>query len=403
MALDDLKEMVVDIVKRVELSQMEEERETNERAEAEAARRVEAEAAAAASVGMSDADVLRKAGEVDRAGMDDKEEEVKEKVSFYDQELTAEVRISYDSMVKKVLPPYKPGDSPASVVFKLYSQFDAQFIKVLKERVDNGDNDAQAVLDALSVEQQKRMSAATEVLKEVISAGDPMRMEGKIVALSKEGKIDEPFLLLMEANANQALAAGATGPAELMKKLLKRAYDEKDKQSTSKETKLLRQLLRTTDSETRTALLTDAFTPKQGLLVPGTAENAMKAADGEQPEEEKAVPEVPPPDFINACKAVLLNFGNLSAEDEKGDLAAQIKQIAAEAEAVATSIYGQGMTTREQQDRAWKETTTSIFDLETLEIDAERRGEMAPWANENDDDILPGFDASGKMKIGGGS
>jgi len=401
MALDDLKEMVVDIVKRVELSQLEKDREGKEKAEAEEARRIEAEKVAAESVGMSDADVLRKAGEVDRAGMAEKEEEAKEKVSFYDKVLTAEVRMSYESMVKKVLPPYKPGDTPNTVVFKLYSQFDAQFIKVLKERVDNGDNDAQAVLDALAVEQQKRMSAATEVVREVISMGDPMRMEGKIVALSKEGKIDEPFLLLLEANVNQAEAAGARGPAELMKRLLKRAYEEKDKQSTSKEIKLLRQLLRVDNTEERTALLTDAFTPKVGLLVPGTAENAMKAVDGEQPEEEKAVPEVPPPDFINACKAVLLNFGNLSAEDEKGDLSSQIKQIAAEAEAVATGIYGQGMNSREQQDRAWKETTTSIFDLETLEIDAEQRGETAPWANENDDDILPGFNKDGQMRIGG--
>ena len=138
-----------------------------------------------------------------------------------------------------------------------------------------------------------------------------------------------------------------------------------------------------------------------GLQVEGTAANAAKAMDGELPEEEKAVPDVPPPDFINACKAVLLNFGNLSSDDDRGDLASRIKQIANEAEVVATRIYGKGMTLREQQDRAWKEQTTSIFDLETLEIDAERRGETAPWANENNDDILPGFDATGKMKIGG--
>ena len=124
--------------------------------------------------------------------------------------------------------------------------------------------------------------------------------------------------------------------------------------------------------------------------------------DGELPDEEKPMPDVPPPDFINACKAVLINFGNLSAEDEKGDLASRIKRIAAEAEVVATRIFGQSMTAREQQDRMWKEQTTSIFDLETLEIEAERRGETAPWANPDNDDILPGFDASGKMKIGGG-
>jgi len=401
MALSDLNEMVIDIVKRINLSKATDASEAAKKEEAERVRIQEADALAAKGVGMSDADVLRKAGAVDRAGMEEVEEAVVEKVSFYESELTPEIRTSYDSVCKKVLPPYKPGDTPTSIAFKYYDQFDAQFIKVLNERVDNGDNDAQAVLDALSVEQEKRMAVATETIKEVISMGDPMRMEGKIVKLAKEGKIDEPFLLLMEANANMALEAGAKGPGELMKRLSKRAYEEKDKQSTSKEIKLLRQLLRAKDTDERGALLEDAFTPKVGLLVPGTAENAMKAADGDQPDEEKPMPEVPPPDFINCCKAVLLNFGNLSSDDDRGDLSDRIKQIAAEAEAVATRIYGQGMSSRDQQDRAWKDTTTSIFDLETLEIEAQRMGDQAPWANEGNDDILPGFGTDGKMRVGG--
>ncbi len=88
------------------------------------------------------------------------------------------------------------------------------------------------------------------------------------------------------------------------------------------------------------------------LQVAGTAENAQKAVDGELPEEEKPMPDVPPPDFVNACKAVLLNFGNLGSEDDRGDLATRIKQLASEAEVVATRIYGKGMTLREQQVRA---------------------------------------------------
>jgi hypothetical protein len=137
--------------------------------------------------------------------------------------------------------------------------------------------------------------------------------------------------------------------------------------------------------------------------VAGTAENAMKAMDGEQPEQEKAMPDVPPPDFINACKAVMLNFGNLEYDGDRGDLASQIKQIAAEAEVVATRIYGSGMSLRDQQDRAWKDQTTSIFELEQMELEAESRGESAPWTNSDagDDMLLPGFDGQGKMKVGG--
>jgi hypothetical protein len=289
-------------------------------------------------------------------------------------------------------------------VFKYYDQFDAQFVKVLNDLSSNGNEDANKLLEALAVEQQKKIASATEVLKSVLALGDPMRMEGAIVKMAREGKIDEPFLLLLEANANQARSAGADGPAQLMDKLKKRAAEEKDKQMTSKEIRLLRQLLRSNDAAEREKILEDAFTPRENLLVAGTAENAAKAADGEIPEQdEKPMPDVPPPDFINACKAVLLNFGNLGADDDdRGDLATRIKTLASEAEVVATRIFGKGMTLREQQDRAWKEETTSIFDLERMEIEAEQMGEVAPWANPDaGDEMMPGFDSNGKMKIGG--
>jgi hypothetical protein len=267
MALRDLNEMIVDIVKRMTLSKAGEERQAKDKAEAEAARLASADADAEEGRNMSDTDVLRKARSVDRSGLGEAFEIKKEKVSFYQQELTPEIRMSYDDMVKKVLPPYKPGDSPTSVVFAYYDQFDAQFIKVLGERSDNGETESQMVLDALSVEQGKRLEAATANLKEVLAAGEPMRMEGVIVKMSKNGKIDEPFLLLLEANANQAAAAGAQGPAQLMRKLGQRAIEEKDKLSQTKEIKLLRKLLRTDDSDKREELLADAFTPKQGLIV----------------------------------------------------------------------------------------------------------------------------------------
>ena len=78
------------------------------------------------------------------------------------------------------------------------------------------------------------------------------------------------------------------------------------------------------------------------------------------------------------------------------------RMLASEAEVVATRIFGKGMTLREQQDRAWKEETTSIFDLERMEIEAEQMGEIAPWANPDaGDEMMPGFDMDGKMKIGG--
>jgi len=131
-------------------------------------------------------------------------------------------------------------------------------------------------------------------------------------------------------------------------------------------------------------------------------ENAEKALTGEQPDQEQAQPDVPPPAFIAACKAVLLNFGNVASSDN--DMMEKVQQIASEAEIVATRIYGKGMSPREQQDKAFQETTTSIFDLEQMELDALSKGEEVPWGNDKseDEEMLGSlFDKEGKMRIGG--
>ena len=269
-ALKDLKEMIDDIVKKMELSKMAEERAEQDKIEAEAVRMNAVEANAAEGRTLSNTDLLKRANKVNTAGIDQElaeMEESKEKVSFLNSELTPEIRLSYEALVKQILPPYQPGETVKSVIFVNYDKFDAQLIKVLTELAQNGDEGAQNALDALGTEQQNRLAAATERLKQVLGAGDPGRMEGVIVKLAREGLIDEPFLLLLEVNANQASAAGATGPAELMMRLKKKAAEEKDRKTTSKEVKLLRQLLREESSGERQKLLEDAFTPRENILV----------------------------------------------------------------------------------------------------------------------------------------
>ncbi len=189
------------------------------------------------------------------------------KKNFYEQELTPEIRMSYEKLIKNVMPPYKAGDTYESIVFKYYDQFDAQFVKVLNERAQNDDEHAIALVTALAQEQQQRIMTASNALKNVLALGDPMRMEGAIIKMAREGKVDEPFLLLLEANATQARDAGALGAAQLMDKLRARALEEKDKQASSKEIRLIRQLLRASDSAAREKILEDAFTPREMLLV----------------------------------------------------------------------------------------------------------------------------------------
>jgi hypothetical protein len=266
-ALKDLFEIIVDVKKRTDLSKLAKEREAREAGLQEQQRMEQAEADAEAGRQMSNTDVLRKAMSIDSAKSEEDLQSTKPKKTFYDEELTPEIRISYEDQVKKFLPPYKAGETAQSVVFSNYERFDAQFVKVLAERSVSGEEESTALLEALAEEQRKRISTATEALKSVLSMGEPMKMEGAIVRLARDGKIDEAFLLLLEANETQARDAGATGPADLMKKLKKRAAEEKDKQMSSKEIRLIRKLLRADDAQEREQILEDAFTPREGLLV----------------------------------------------------------------------------------------------------------------------------------------
>ena len=94
--------------------------------------------------------------------------------------------------------------------------------------------------------------------------------------------------------------------------------------------------------------------------------------------------------------------------DDNGEpLMVRINQIAAIAETVATELYGDVTSAREQQDLMWNEATTSVFDLEAAEMAAEQKGETMPWHNDSYDGKLPdGFtaDQAGQYikKVGGG-
>jgi hypothetical protein len=267
LALRDLYDIIIDVKEKTMLSKMVEDRQAKEAEQREAARMADAESTASEGRKLSNTEVLKRALAINTAGSLEDAPVEQKKVSFYDQELTPEIRMSYEKSLKKVLPPYKSGETTQSVVFNSYELFDAQFVKVLNERSVAGDLDCQVILECLATEQQKRLIVATESLRSVLSLGDPMRMEGAIVKMAREGKIDEPFLLLLEANATQARDAGALGPAQLMDRLRKRASEEKDKTASSKEIRLIRQLLRAVDGLEREKILVDAFTPKDVLLV----------------------------------------------------------------------------------------------------------------------------------------
>jgi hypothetical protein len=68
------------------------------------------------------------------------------------------------------------------------------------------------------------------------------------------------------------------------------------------------------------------------------------------------------------------------------------------------------MTAKEQQDRMWADSTVSVWDLETMEQQAEIDGETMPWHGDTDEQVFMdkmmkskgGFDEKGVKRIGGG-
>merc|ERR1712176_620336 len=205
---------------KIELSRLAEEREQQEQESVQVEEDTPREI-------LTEAEVLKKANQV--ATSESSEEEVTPK-NFYETDVTPEIEMSYESMISDLLDHKSPQDLKQKVT-NVYDQIDAQLLKVLSGR---NDDESKVVLEAIAVEQQNRVAIATETLKEVLSQGDPAKMEGAIFKFSKEGKIDEPFLLLLEANENQARNSGATGAADLMKRLRNRALQEKDRTSTKK-------------------------------------------------------------------------------------------------------------------------------------------------------------------------
>ena len=109
------------------------------------------------------------------------------------------------------------------------------------------------------------------------------------------------------------------------------------------------------------------------------------------------------------AKAMIRDFGNLQLGGGDEGLRERLLAVAVEAEQVSVSIYGETMTAREQQDRAWNDQTVSVWDLETMEQQGEITGETMPWHGDVDEQQFidkmgkkaKGLDDNGVRRIGG--
>ena len=92
------------------------------------------------------------------------------------------------------------------------------------------------------------------------------------------------------------------------------------------------------------------------------------------------------------------NFGNV----EDFDIIGKLQPIIDDAEVVATELYGEGMSPRDQQKFMFEKQSISVWDLENFEQMAQMSGEDIPWANDKYDNMNP-EDVVGQRvkKIGG--
>ncbi|CAM9143277.1 unnamed protein product [Discosporangium mesarthrocarpum] len=312
--------------------------------------------------------------------------------------LPDKVRASYEELLSGLL--NRPAEKTlAQAVEESYHKCDIQFMTLIKQKIENasGTEEAQVlqdVVDCIGDAMKARMSKATERLQRILSAGSPKDMENKVRYMSQDGEIDDALVLLIQANVDQAVAAGATQPAEVLKKLAATVQEEMDSK-VEPQKRLLRQLLRTPEKKERLKILNEAFRQR--------AKVAM--ADGS---ESNTKPEVEPPQFLEVVRTLLSKFGNVGESEVQ--FAEKMDEIILEAEQVATELYGESQTPQDLQDRAWKDKSVSVFDLETMEEEARMKGEEMPWQNEKYDHMMPEdiirekrFNAQkGELDIGGG-
>lgn len=265
-----------------------------------------------------------------------------------------------------------------------YNLCDKEFLEALemeiKDCLEQGADleakEYQVLLDTIMKQMATRMASAQAKLQTILAKGagkgpaGVAAMETEIVAMSRRGEVDEALVLLVEANMQQAQAAGAAQVVEVFGKLIARMRTEQDR-NLPDEQRLLRQLLRLSLSEERKGLLYAAFKPSKTMNEDGDL------IDGP--------PIIPPPRFIALIRSFIASFGNVEGFDIMG----RAQVVVEEAEVVATDLYGPGLSPRQQQEKMFKEKTLSIWDLANFEEQALMSGEEVPWGNDQFNDMGP--------------
>lgn len=271
-----------------------------------------------------------------------------------------------------------PETSLLDVVKSNYELCDKDFMEMLKKEatscLDEGaDIEAKQYLDILDVINQlmaEKISAAQVKLQRVLSKPTQMAMETEVIAMIRRNEVDEAFVLLIEGNIQQAEAAGATQAVTVLRAINDRITYEKER-ALPDEQRLIRALLREKSEPQRKSLLYEAFKPSKSL------DDDNQVVTGP--------PLISPPSFIIAVRRIIQDIGNVDTYK----IMDRMTVIINEAQIVATELYGEGMTPREQQKFMFEKRSVSVWDLASFEESAEMSGEDVPWRNDKYDNMMP--------------
>jgi len=303
------------------------------------------------------------------------------------QQMPGEMKIISEETYGLMLSTLFKTENPiAQEISANYAMVDYGFLTRLDQIIaDGGENAVKAneIKEAVNAEMATRMQAAAEVMKDIFASPTPVIMEGKVAGLARQGRIDDALLQLLEANLQQAQAAGeqGKGAVAVLSKLQKRVQDELDKKLDPQQT-LLRQLLRMESPEARQRLLKEKMSPRatSNIVIAGVG-------GAEDKKDDDGSPEVPPKQMAEAIKALKQRFGNVDEQYDTG-FVKKLETIGDEAEAVALELAGgREMTAQQQQDMMWNQGMVSVWDLGQIEEQAEQEGKMAVWEQEAQDQM----------------
>ncbi|KAL3910162.1 MAG: hypothetical protein SGPRY_009158 [Prymnesium sp.] len=291
---------------------------------------------------------------------------------------------TYGLMIKTLL---QTENSLADEVSTHYAMFDFAFLERLDAAAKDADpavsTRAKEIKEAVNAEMASRIQTAAATLKDIFSSPTPVIMDGKIAGLARTGKIDVALNDLLQANLEQAKAAGEAGAnaVAMLTKLQARVREELD-QKLEPPVALIRRLMRMDSSDARQRLLRDMMAPKK------TSKIVIAGVDGDKAQDDSE-PQVSPRVMAETITDMKRRFGNVDELYDSG-FVKKLETIADEAEfafhlrqAVALELAGgRELSAKEAQDMAWERQTVSVWELEQVEEEAHQDGNFAVWEKE---------------------